>query len=244
MEEEILNKLLDKESYPDLKKRLISALVLIPVVILAIYVGGALFAALITLAVVIMSFEWKNLMAANDKLNNEKKIQRWEIYGALYIALPALSLLWLRSLDLDSYGADGATIVFWIVSIIFVTDIFAYFVGVKVGGPKLASKISPSKTWSGFAGGVIAAMLAGFIISIIINTPNKLTFTFISLMLAMVEQVSDLLESKIKRVCKVKDSSGLIPGHGGLLDRVDGFILTCPFIAIILLITQGSGILK
>src|SRR5437870_2361148 len=116
MEEEIISKLLDNKSYPDLKKRLISAAVITPIVLLSIIIGGGIFAALITLAVVIMSFEWKNIMAANKKLENEKDIRRWEIYGAIFITIPALSLLWLRGIDADSYGVSGLAIVLWLLS--------------------------------------------------------------------------------------------------------------------------------
>ena len=122
-------------------------------------------------------------------------------------------------------------------SIIWATDIFAFFAGRTFGGPKLAPKISPNKTWSGLAGGVIASMLIGLMSSLMFSG-GVVFFVIISALLSLIEQGSDLLESKIKRIFGVKDSGNIIPGHGGVLDRLDGMMLLAP--TVLFLITVFS----
>jgi len=104
------------------------------------------------------------------------------------------------------------------------TDIGAYLVGRSLGGPKLAPAISPGKTWSGLAGGVGAAAMAGLIAALLRGQGDLGALTGASMILALVAQVGDLFESSLKRRFGAKDSSELIPGHGGVLDRVDGIL--------------------
>ncbi|MCB9944639.1 MAG: phosphatidate cytidylyltransferase [Geminicoccaceae bacterium] len=153
------------------------------------------------------------------------------ICGGIYLGLPFLSLLWLRD---DQRGLE---IVVWLVVVIIVTDSCAYFVGSSVGGPKLAPKISPGKTWSGLVGGLVSAMAVGTIAC------NLIGFTWYSAallagVLALIAQGGDLFESWLKRRAGVKDSGRIIPGHGGLLDRLDGYMLALPALALVL-VTKG-----
>ena len=115
------------------------------------------------------------------------------------------------------------------------TDIGAYFTGRIVGGAKLAPQISPGKTWAGLGGGVAAAAVVGGIGYIFVPFPNKIYWAILlGMLIAIIAQMGDLFESWLKRRADVKDSGSLIPGHGGLLDRVDGMIFTLPIFALLL----------
>jgi len=140
--------------------------------------------------------------------------------------IPLYAVYQLRLISVD--------IVFWMFSIIWVTDIFAFFSGRILGGKKLAPTISPNKTWSGLAGAVIATAVIG-LISASMFPGSVLFFVIASVALSLIEQISDLVESKFKRIFGVKDSGNIIPGHGGVLDRLDGMMFTAP--AVLLLIT-------
>ena len=147
------------------------------------------------------------------------------IAGAVYLGVPCVSFLALRGLP------DGLSVVFWLVGVVVATDTFAYFVGSTLGGPKLAPAISPGKTWSGLTGGVLAALVFGAITAELIGH-SRLTASMLAALLAVLAQSGDLLESWLKRRAGVKDSGGIIPGHGGILDRIDGFTLTTPAMAL------------
>ena len=121
----------------------------------------------------------------------------------------------------------SAEILFWMFAIIWSTDIFAFFAGKILGGSKIAPEISPNKTWSGLAGGIFASMIIGFMSSFMF-AGGVMFFIFLSAFLSVIEQLSDLLESKFKRIFGVKDSGTIIPGHGGILDRMDGMMLLAP----------------
>lgn len=140
--------------------------------------------------------------------------------GYLYVGLPALALVWLR-FDV-AYGLLAVLFVFLIV---WTTDTAAYVAGRSIGGPKLAPRISPGKTWSGFAGGTLAALIAATIFAKVSGVGEPIRLAGIALFLSVLAQIGDLAESALKRRAGVKDASKLIPGHGGLLDRVDGLVL-------------------
>jgi phosphatidate cytidylyltransferase len=152
----------------------------------------------------------------------------WIGLGAAYLALPALALIWLRGLP-----QVGLQIVVWLLAVVWTTDILAYLVGRKVGGPRLAPSISPGKTWSGLCGGVLAAALAGAVTAWAIGSERLLHAAGLGGLLAIVSQIGDLIESTLKRRAGVKDSGTLIPGHGGVLDRLDGLILAAPVLALL-----------
>jgi phosphatidate cytidylyltransferase len=152
----------------------------------------------------------------------------WIGLGAAYLALPALALIWLRGLP-----QVGLQIVVWLLAVVWTTDILAYLVGRNVGGPRLAPSISPGKTWSGLCGGVLAAALAGAVTAWAIGSERLLHAAGLGGLLAIVSQIGDLIESTLKRRAGVKDSGTLIPGHGGVLDRLDGLILAAPVLALL-----------
>ena len=112
-------------------------------------------------------------------------------------------------------------------------DSGAYAAGRSIGGPKLAPRISPKKTWAGLAGGIAAALLIGWISAFLLDLPRFLPLILVSGVLAVVEQAGDLAESAFKRRFGVKDSSQLIPGHGGVLDRVDGLLAVALVVGLI-----------
>jgi len=134
----------------------------------------------------------------------------------------------------------------WMFAVVWATDIAAYFTGRTFGGPKLCPPISPKKTWSGFIGGVVAATLCGLLVAWIgrlYGASLPLTFAGIaalSIVSSIASQVGDLGESALKRYCQVKDSSHLIPGHGGVMDRLDGFWAVCLIVALALLILDST----
>lgn len=145
----------------------------------------------------------------------------WPTLGVPYLFLPMLSFIWLRA------GVDGehgiATIV-WVLLVVWGSDSGGYIAGKSIGGPKLAPRISPNKTWSGFAGGMALAMLAGLVMSLWVGEGEAMRLILVSAVLSAISQVGDLVESAVKRHFGVKDFSSLIPGHGGVLDRFDGLI--------------------
>lgn len=139
--------------------------------------------------------------------------------GVGYAGLPAAGLVWLRA---DEGPALAA--VLFVFLIVWTTDIAAYAAGRTLGGPKLAPSISPNKTWSGLAGGVGTSVMAGALFAGLasVGTPGRLAL--IAGLLAIAAQAGDLLESGMKRRFGLKDTSTLIPGHGGIMDRVDGLV--------------------
>jgi len=161
----------------------------------------------------------------------------WTYGGMIWVILPPIGIVWLRSF------ADGRTLCLWLAALVWSVDIAAFAVGRTLGGPKLAPRISPNKTWSGLVGGVLAATMVGVITGLIVGAPGlwvRLALT--SGALAIVEQIGDIAESYAKRRFGAKDSGGLIPGHGGVLDRLDGMLAVVAALVIIILFKGGSVI--
>ncbi|RJG55546.1 phosphatidate cytidylyltransferase [Sphingobium terrigena] len=150
--------------------------------------------------------------------------------GVLYVCLPVMALLFLRG---QAPNIFGLTLALWALALVWATDIGAYFAGRSIGGPKLAPRISPSKTWSGLGGGVLAALLVGFALHRFAGLPIELAAA--SGLLAVAAQGGDLLESAMKRRAGVKDSGSLLPGHGGVMDRLDGVATAAPLAALLYL---------
>jgi phosphatidate cytidylyltransferase len=144
------------------------------------------------------------------------------VVGLLYCALPAVALIWLRGLTL------GLEATIFVLVCVWATDIAAYFAGRAIGGPKLAPAISPNKTWAGAFGGVVGAMLVagGLALAFLASVEGQggVKFFLLAGGLAMVSILGDLYESWLKRRAGVKDSGTLLPGHGGVMDRLDGLV--------------------
>jgi phosphatidate cytidylyltransferase len=160
---------------------------------------------------------------------------RLAAFGVLWIGLPCLALVWLAG---DPVA--GRATILWIFAVVWATDIGAYAVGRALGGPRLAPRLSPNKTWSGLIGGVLCAALAGIVAARLLDLSLSSPLPLLSGLLAVVAQSGDLAESMAKRHFGVKDSSGLIPGHGGLLDRLDGMLAVIPAVAVLSLVGGGS----
>jgi phosphatidate cytidylyltransferase len=142
----------------------------------------------------------------------------WITAGIGYAGTLLLAPLLLRA-D-QTYGFPAMVLLF---AIVWSTDIFAYFAGRAIGGPKLAPAVSPKKTWSGAVGGAVGAVLVAVAVADLFGSVDRGTIAVIALALSVCAQLGDLLESWIKRQFGVKDASRLIPGHGGVMDRLDGF---------------------
>lgn len=155
----------------------------------------------------------------------------WTALGVLYLSVPLLALVWLRALP-----EVGLLMILWLFLVVWSTDVMAYVVGRKVGGPKLAPSISPGKTWSGLCGGMAGAALIGALMAFFIEPLHVLPSIILALGLAVIAQIGDLAESALKRKAGVKDSGGLIPGHGGLFDRIDGLLFAAPVLAIVMMV--------
>jgi phosphatidate cytidylyltransferase len=262
-------------AWSDLRLRVLSALVLLPVGLGGLWLGGWAWAVLVAAAAVGMMAEWLALCRVPvlalttaaapfgvlvacvlAALVQTPLALTWLVawtgvlwlrmrrpgpaLGVLYTGLPAVALVWLR--DMPGTGLQN---VLFLLSVVWATDIFAYLSGRLFGGPKLAPSISPGKTWSGAIGGLAGALLAGAglagagLAGLAIGP--ALAALPLAMALSVVAQVGDLMESGLKRRFGVKDSGRLIPGHGGLLDRLDGVLTAAP-LAALLALAAGRGI--
>ena len=241
--------------WSDLGRRALSAIILAPIALWCIWAGAAAFVVLMTATALGLSAEWVGLcgmrllfwpgvlvpglivVAGLATAAGQPGLgivillagfgavlaltrRRLLASGVLYIGCALVALLWLRGWT----SAGGGWDVVFVVLVVWASDIAAYAAGRLFRGPKLAPALSPAKTWSGAAGGLVAAMLVGQVVAGRIS----LTTAAIALLLAVVCQAGDLMESAIKRHVGVKDSGRLIPGHGGLLDRLDGLLAAAP----------------
>ncbi|HEX9946269.1 MAG TPA: phosphatidate cytidylyltransferase [Allosphingosinicella sp.] len=138
-------------------------------------------------------------------------------WGMLYVGIPSFALLVIEWASLY--------LVFWLMLVTWATDIFAYFAGRSIGGPKLAPKISPNKTWAGLIGGMAGAAVVGALAAWLSGISAELPhFLWLGAPMGLLAQLGDLYESRVKRRLGVKDSGALLPGHGGVLDRLDGLL--------------------
>ena len=250
--------------------RLFAALVMIPPVLACIYFGYPVFNILVIVIVAVMAWEWRRLVAkgtfdregvffalflvaaliagslsqyqvalaflgggavlfALKSMMGSDNQSYWMTFGVLYIGLPTLALIWIRG-----DGDSGRYTVFWL---------FAYVAGRLIGGPKLMPRVSPNKTWAGLVGCVSSAALVGVATAYFISSVDILTLALFSGVIGLVSQAGDLIESAIKRHFGVKDSSHLIPGHGGILDRVDA-LLTAILAAALIKLAYGGNIIE
>lgn len=254
----------------DLKIRALSALVLAPIVLGAVWLGDLPFLLMIAVAIILMACEWARLTCApnwyiegcilavsglaaaqlivqSGETSGVLQISlvcvtilagmsligfmgwvrgeqlRWRLLGVPYISLGPASLVWLRGQE-----NVGLTLILWLLLVIWAMDIGAYFAGRAIGGPKLAPRVSPNKTWAGLIGGMTSAAIVGGAVASVSGFRPVLLLAVVSALLGAWSQAGDIAESYVKRHFGVKDMSNLIPGHGGILDRLDGLLFAAP----------------
>jgi phosphatidate cytidylyltransferase len=167
-------------------------------------------------------------MAAEAVVATTTRFRLWAAAGVLYAGGLMLACVLLRS---DArYGVVAMVLLF---AIVWTTDILGYFVGRLVGGPRLWTRVSPKKTWSGALGGVAGAVVASLAVSYYAHLANSLAVAALALVLSVASQAGDLVESAFKRRFGVKDAGHVIPGHGGIMDRLDGFLAAAVVAAVI-----------
>ena len=208
----------DSGRWRDLGLRTASAAVLLPAVLGGLWAGGIVWIALLAVAYGVMMFEWQAMAARRPAPF------QWGA-GIAWILPASVALIWLRGHDAGGFGN-----VLFLLCVVWASDIGAYVVGRLVGGAKLAPSISPGKTRWGAVGGLGAAIGAG-LVAAWLGDGAFVTAAIIAAGLGIASQAGDLLESAVKRHFGVKDSGNLIPGHGGLLDRVDAVLTTAPVAA-------------
>lgn len=186
------------------------AAALLAVVLLAFILGYSAASVLVLLALSVLA------SLVGSRLNGQGL---WTPAGLAYAGLSGLSLGWSRDAD-----HTGLIAILFLFAVVWATDICAYFVGRSLGGPKLAPSISPGKTQSGALGGTVGGVLAGMALAISAGLGSLPLLALVAFLLSVVSQVGDLFESWVKRRHGVKDSGNLIPGHGGVMDRVDGLV--------------------
>jgi phosphatidate cytidylyltransferase len=198
----------------ELATRTAVGIILILIALASALFGGTVFAVLVALVATIMYLEWSRMVGQWGL--------SWRVYGFFYCLLPAVALLWIRErAEYEGIGA-GFDLLIWVFLVVWSTDIGAYFAGRAIGGPKLAPSISPNKTIAGLIGGVISAVLMAGAWVYYVRMPAPLLW--LSVPFAVAAQLGDLFESGLKRRAGVKDSGTWLPGHGGLLDRLDGLV--------------------
>jgi phosphatidate cytidylyltransferase len=187
--------------------RTLTGVVLIAIALIAAVTGGNVFAYFVAAIATAMFFEWTRIVRGWGAA--------WYIGGFVYAVLPAISLLWIRERD-----EHGLELLLWTFLVTWSTDIGAYFAGRRFGRRKLAPSISPGKTVEGLYGGIAAATLIGG--AWVLGTGLGLPLLILAPLFALAAQGGDLFESSLKRRAGVKDSGDWLPGHGGVLDRLDG----------------------
>lgn len=223
----------------DLPVRTASAVVMVTVAGLALWLGGWLWAVFVGAIACGVLWEWRGLVRGFAATPMQQTA--WNLGGMVYIGFATAMLLFLRSEFFPVIAPIS------VILAVIATDIGAYFAGRSIGGPKIAPSISPSKTWAGLLGGIVGATLAfaglmafQFEASGVGSQPAWSEAVFFGCFTAVVAQAGDFFESWMKRRAGVKDSGKLIPGHGGLFDRVDG-LLAVVFVGGIFV--AGAGLL-
>ena len=223
----------------DLGVRVVSAVVMVAVAGTALWLGGWSFTLFVLVLALGILWEWWGLVVKITSKFGPQLI--WHVGGVFYIGIAAIVLLQARDVSV-------ALAVSVIMSVI-VVDVGAYFVGRAVGGPKIAPRISPSKTWAGLGGGALGASIFFAVWYVLyvggMGGAPPLVFLQTSLvsgvLVALVAQAGDFFESWMKRRAGVKDSGSLIPGHGGLFDRTDGLIAVLFVFGIVPLVQSLAG---
>jgi phosphatidate cytidylyltransferase len=204
----------------DLKLRALSATVMVAIAALSFVAGGMPFSIFVALVGLWAVWEWWGL--ATKIAQSWWCRAFWLAIGAAYVGCAVFLLIVMRN------DQDTEILVLGLIGVVIATDVGAYFAGRGIGGPKIAPSISPSKTWAGLAGGMTAAGLFTAALAMWLSKVFSIKEIILSVVfgavLAIVAQIGDFFESWMKRKAGVKDSGAMIPGHGGVLDRIDGLI--------------------
>ena len=216
--------------------RVISSAVLAPIAIIVAWAGGVPFVVFWTVAASIVLWEWSALVrnSSAGEARNFGWFVGWMVAGLLYAGVLLLGPIILRR-----DPAFGLAAILFVFAIVWATDIAAFFAGRAIGGPKLWPAVSPKKTWSGAIGGALGAVAGGLLVARMAGLVVAPMLVIVALGLSVIAQAGDLLESVIKRHFGAKDASQLIPGHGGLMDRLDGF-LTAAAAAVMVGLLRGG----
>jgi phosphatidate cytidylyltransferase len=206
--------------------RIVSSLVLGPLFVAAIWVGFPWIDLITAAATPLLLSEWL-------RLTDRRPVAR--ALALTYALAAVVALLWLRH-----QPPHGRETLLWVVACVIATDTGGYFIGSLTGGARLAPSISPGKTWSGLVGAMCFAGVTSAACGLAFDLGDTVPLALTGLTIALVAQVGDLIESAAKRGAGVKNSGNLIPGHGGLLDRVDGLIAAILFVAALRLIVGGE----
>lgn len=259
-----------KQDSRNLVLRVLTAAVMAPLAIAIVWAGGWLWAVLVTAAAIAMYVEWLLIVGDTPRFVTvigvgvllavgiclalgqyggalalaiagllavawfSRQLRRWIAGGLLYAAVALVASILLRH---DAVW--GFTALVFVLLVVWATDIGGYFAGRGIGGPKLWVRVSPKKTWAGAIGGWFGSLVvaAGFAMS---GVGKMASLLMLATMLSVVSQLGDLFESAVKRRFGVKDSSNIIPGHGGVLDRLDGFVAAVALAALIGTIRGGA----
>ena len=250
----------DPSKWDDLTVRVVSSIAMVVVGAFGVILGGVWFQMMVVFVTAVMVWElW--MMIAEDKptegmllaalLASVMSGQLLEESGAFYILFLVVPILgawrvkhermffFLAALGVQIAGYGlvhfrndyGFTWILWLMCVVIATDVFGYLAGRTFGGPKFWPKVSPKKTWSGTSAGWVAAGVVGFLFTLFTNA--SWSIIFISMILSFASQMGDIAESAFKRRMGVKDSSTLIPGHGGLFDRFDALLGAALFLLLI-----------
>lgn len=203
------------EKWGDLKIRLLSLALFLPIIAFCLYKGSPYFELLTAVIFVLLLHEWKNLF--NDSPVAKNLYLKWGGYFLIPLSL---------SMYIFIFHLFSSFFIFWLIFLSSLADTSAYIFGRLMGGPKLAPQISPGKTWSGFIAGVCIPVLLASPIAHILGVASYFSFppSLIASLLVLSGHGGDLLESKVKRYLGRKDSGSILPGHGGLLDRLDSLL--------------------
>ena len=196
----------------EIEKRILTSLILIPITFFFIYKGSVFFILFLIITFFVSSYEWIKLNKKNELIKS---------FGIIFLFL---SFYFAHLLRLE----QGFKIFLFIILISILTDIGGYIFGKTFKGPKL-TKISPKKTYAGLIGSFFLSIMGGLIFVELIDLKSNLFLYSFILIISLVSQVGDLVVSYFKRLAKIKDTGKILPGHGGLLDRIDGIIFVIPF---------------
>jgi phosphatidate cytidylyltransferase len=198
-------------------KAMTAILTAVAIVLVAAYGAYARSPTVLTAAAVMLPLA--ALSASRERLTT--------LTGVVYAAAFGAAILLCRA-----SGYDGALVIFWLFAVVWGTDTLAYFTGRALGGPKLWPSVSPKKTWSGATGGLLGGVILGCLLIMALGVSLKWQHIALSCAFSILTQAGDLYESALKRRFGVKDAGNLIPGHGGFMDRLDGFIFAVAFAAL------------